>query len=348
MLGDLKDRTLAGYDKLGKPSVNDQQVLGREAVVGGFMGSVKVEPVRGSRLVRVTVVSPDAAKAARVANAMAQNFMVMSMERKMESSVYARNFLEDQIKVTKARLEESERTLNAYARANSILTLDEKTSVINQSYTELSSALAKLEQDRLKAEAQYTEMARNPREFAPGAGQQDGAGLQGAKGQAGGRVPGEPGHLQARVSQDAADQGADQRAGPAHQGRDGRRCWRRSRRSSTRPNARKTRCARACRTPARKCWLSQDRGVDLSLLKRELDTNRQIYDNLLQRLKEVGVTSGVTTNNISVVDVAKAPLFPFKPDLMTNAGDRPGGRPDAGPGLHLRARAHGRFREARR
>jgi succinoglycan biosynthesis transport protein ExoP len=36
---------------------------------------------------------------------------------------------------------------------------------------------------------------------------------------------------------------------------------------------------------------TQDKGVDLSLLKRELDTNRQIYDNLLQRLKEVGVTS---------------------------------------------------------
>ena len=62
---------------------------------------------------------------------------------------------------------------------------------------------------------------------------------------------------------------------------------------------------------------SQDRGVDLNLLKRELDTNRQIYDSLLQRLKEVGVTGGVTVNNISVVDVAKTPLFPFKPDLMT-------------------------------
>ena len=58
--------------------------------------------------------------------------------------------------------------------------------------------------------------------------------------------------------------------------------------------------------------------MDLSLLKRELDTNRQIYDNLLQRLKEVGVTSGVAANNISVVDVAKAPLFPFKPDMRTN------------------------------
>jgi hypothetical protein len=58
-LSDLKDRTVAGYDNLGKPSVSDKQVLGREAVVGGFMGSVKVEPVRGSRLVRINVVSPN-------------------------------------------------------------------------------------------------------------------------------------------------------------------------------------------------------------------------------------------------------------------------------------------------
>jgi polysaccharide biosynthesis transport protein len=57
----------------------------------------------------------------------------------------------------------------------------------------------------------------------------------------------------------------------------------------------------------------QDRSVDLNLMRREMETNRQVYDSLLQRLKEVSVTGGLTTNNISVVDEARAPLFPFSP-----------------------------------
>ena len=66
MLGDLKDRTLAGYDKkLGKPSVNDQQVLGRDAGVGQLHGIGEGGAVARSRLVRVTVVRPRGQDGAR-------------------------------------------------------------------------------------------------------------------------------------------------------------------------------------------------------------------------------------------------------------------------------------------
>ncbi|MEP7068484.1 MAG: polysaccharide biosynthesis tyrosine autokinase, partial [Usitatibacter sp.] len=55
-----------------------------------------------------------------------------------------------------------------------------------------------------------------------------------------------------------------------------------------------------------------------SILKREVDTNRTLYDGLLQRLKEIGVAGGVGINNISVVDKARVPAYPFKPDLGRN------------------------------
>jgi succinoglycan biosynthesis transport protein ExoP len=51
-----------------------------------------------------------------------------------------------------------------------------------------------------------------------------------------------------------------------------------------------------------------------------MDTNRILYDGLLQRYKEVGVTAGVTTNNISIVDRAEAPRAPSQPKPMINAG----------------------------
>ena len=317
-LSDLKDRTLAGYDNLGKPSVVDRQVLSREAVVGGFMGSVKVEPVKGSRLVRISVVSADPAKAARWANAMAQSFMAMSMERKMESSIYARNFLQDQIKASKARLEESERTLNTYAKANSILTLDEKTSVINQTFTDYSAALSKAEQERVKAESQYREMERSPENSAQVL---DNKTVQTIKEQKakleaeylvnlGTYKPDFPKMLQTKAQ--IAELELRIKAEVAAVLASVKAQYDAARRQEDLVRAR-------LQETRKEVIQTQDKGVDLSLLKRELDTNRQIYDNLLQRLKEVGVTSGVAANNISLVDEAKAPLFPFKPDMNTNA-----------------------------
>jgi capsular exopolysaccharide synthesis family protein len=63
----------------------------------------------------------------------------------------------------------------------------------------------------------------------------------------------------------------------------------------------------------------QDRQVDYNLLKREVDTNRELYDGLLQQVKEVGVAGGVESNNIQVVDKAEVPLFPYKPKIPLNA-----------------------------
>ena len=51
----------------------------------------------------------------------------------------------------------------------------------------------------------------------------------------------------------------------------------------------------------------QGRSIRYNILKRDVDTNRALYDGLLQRLKEVGVEAGVGTNNVTVVDPALPP-----------------------------------------
>ena len=316
-LSDLMSRTRAGYDNLGKPSVADKKVLGRDAVVGSFMGAVKIEPVKGSRLVRITVVSTDPAKAARWANAMAKSFITMNMERKMESSVFARNFLEDQIKVAKVRLEESERALNAYTKAQSILTLDEKTSVINQTFTDYSAALAKAEQERVKAEAQFREMERKPESSSQVL---DNKSVQAFKEQKakleaeylvnlGVYKPDFPKMLQTKAQIAELDQRIKAEIAAVLASVKAQYDAAKRQEDLLRARLQETR---------KEVVQTQDKGVQLGLLKRELDTNRQVFDSLLQRLKEVGVTSGVTANNISVVDEANAPLFPFQPDMRTN------------------------------
>lgn len=318
MLTDLKDRVVMGYQRLGQPAVKDRAVLGREAVVGGFMGSVSIAQVPNSRLVRVSVASANPAHAARVANGIAKTFIAMNMERRSDSSGYAKNFLEDQIKATKAKLEESERALNSYARANSILMLDDKTNVVNQAFSDHSAALSKVEQERQRAEAVYNEVQRNP-ESAPQVLESKTVATykeQRAKLESeyltnlSTYKPEFPKMVQLRAQIAEMDARIKAEVGVVLVAVKAQFDAAKRQEEQVRARVGETR---------KEVLVSQDRGVQLNLLKRELDTNRQLYDGLLQRLKEVGVTGEVTANPISVVDLAATPLFPYEPDVRNIA-----------------------------
>ena len=317
--GNLWTSIVNGYRRLGKPSVDDRVYLSRESVVAGFMGSVKVEPVRNSRLVKVKVFNTNAAQAARIANAIANTFITLSIERRSQSSTYAKSFLEQQLKVTKARLEESERTLNTYTKDNAILSLDEKTNVINQTYTDYSSALGKVEQDRLKFEATYNAVAISP-ESAQQVLESKTVQLykeQKAKLEAEYLInlsiykPEFPKMLQLKAQITELEGRIKGEVAAVLTSLKAQFEAVKKQEDKVRERLQDTR---------KEILLTQDKNVDLNLYKRELSTNRELYDGLLQRLKEVGVSSGVVANNISVVDEANTPLFPISPNLLKNAG----------------------------
>jgi polysaccharide biosynthesis transport protein len=312
------DRILSNYRQLNTPAVSDEQALDRNSAVGAFRGSVSIEPVRNSRLVNIVVTNSSPELAARIANTMARTFMAMNLERKLESSTYARGFLEDQIKVTKAKLEESERVINDYAKRNQILTLDDRSEVESQNYAGLSASLARAEEERIKAESVYNEVQRNP-ESAPQA--LENRAVQAFKEQRA-RLEAEytlnqsilkpefPKMVQLRSQIDDLNARIKSELNVVVASAKGQFESARQQEALLRERLGQSRAA---------VQVVQDRSVDLNLLKRELETNRQVYDSLLQRLKEVAVTGGLTTNNISIVDEAKAPLFPFSPQPSRHA-----------------------------
>lgn len=314
------DQLKNNLTQLFTPSVKDEQVLSRSATVSAFSRSVTIEPVRNSRLVEVKVLNSDAELAARIANTMAKTFITANIERKVDSSVYARQFLEDQIKQTKAKLEESERVINEYAKKNEILNLGEdKGSATTQTFVDFSSALAKAEQDRIKAESLYNELKNNP-ETAPQALEnsaiqrykEEKAKLEAeyAKNLAVYK-PDFPAMVQAKAQITQLDARIKTEVDVIFGSIKAQYDAARKQEESLRAKVASTRS---------EVLAVQDRSVDMNLLKRELDTNRQVYDSLLQRLKEVSVTAGITTNNVSIVDEASVPLFPAKPKPLINLG----------------------------
>ena len=140
--------------------------LSRSGTVAQFQQAVTVEPVRNSRLVEVSVRNADPELAAAIANTMAKAFIAMHIERRLDSSIYARQFLEEQIRQSKAKLEASERVINEYAKKNEILNLGDKGSATTQTFVDFSTALTQAQQERIKAETLYNQVRLNP-ESAP-------------------------------------------------------------------------------------------------------------------------------------------------------------------------------------
>ena len=287
------------------------------AAVRAFMGSMTVEPIRNSRLVRVLFDSPDRRLAAEALNALAQNFIALSLERRFDASSYAKAFLEEKLAQTKAKLEGSERALVDFQREQQIITVDDKQNILAQTLASYNAAAAKAAEDRLKAEALYREFRENPNSSPQMMDNKSMAVLreQQTKLQVEyqdlSRIykPAFPKMQQLKAAIDEIDKKIKEETD----------IGRRSIEGAYNVAVQQEASVKAKLDAAKKDVLDlQGRSIRYGILKREVDTNRSLYDGLLQRLKEVGVEAGVGTNNVTVVDSAQAPSSAFKPNLTLN------------------------------
>ena len=300
----------------------------RAAALKALQNNLGVSPVRGSRLVTVGYDNPNPVVAARIANGFAENFIQSNLDRKFESSSYARQFLEERIVQTKERLESAERQLVAYAANQQIINVGEPSegaasggateSLTSNNLVALNSALARTRAERVAAEERWRsagradlmtlpEVLQNPtiqrlteqRALLDAEYQQKLSTYQ----------PDYPEMVQLNARIDEADSQIRTIAGNI----------RSSIQSEYRIAANQERSLQAQVTGLTGDVLDlRDRSIQYNILQRELDTTRTLYEGLLQRDKEVGVTGGVTANNISIVDLATPPREPSKPNMLVN------------------------------
>jgi len=290
-----------------------------DAATQAVRAGLVIEPVRRSRLVRIHYDSPAPALSARVANGIAEGFIASGLERRLGASSYAKRYLEDQLKTIKSRLENSERQLVAFAQKENLVSSVQGQSLAGQNLSELNSALATAQEQRIRAQARWAQ-AQNARGAALPADmlansiirtlQQQRAVLQGTY-QEKLRVykPGYPEMLQLKGQLDDLDMQIGRELSNI----------RASVKAEYDAAASQERLLQGQLDTLRTQALDvDDRSIEYNILKREVDTNRQLYDGLLQRFKEVGVAGDVRSNNISVVDRAEIPTGRFKPSLAFN------------------------------
>ena len=287
-------------------------------MTSAFLANLSIEPVRNSRLVRVHFDSPDPGFSQKVVNAVAEAYIATNLDRRFDASSYAKTYLEDRLEQLKLKLQDSEIELVEFAQKERIVDANDGSSLSTQSLEELNTAVAKAQDERIRAEARWRQA-----EAATGMGLASVLEspiiqtLQGTRAQLQAdyqdklsvykpafpemqQLKAQIEELDKQINAEVANIKASIRAGyqAALQ--------------------QETLLKDQVNTLKDEVLDLQSRSIQYNILKREVDTNRQQYDALLQRYKDVGIAGGVGTNNISIVDRAEVPVGKHKPRLALN------------------------------
>lgn len=314
--------TLRNNQGVANPSLRQQRIRWAGEIL---LKNLEVVPARMSRLVEIQFTSPSPELSARVVNAWATHFIETTLARRFEATSYARRFLEQRLEQLRGRLEESERSLVGYAARQRIINLPtaspngststaverpivaEDLSALNQ---ELNEAIANrmAAQSRLRGGGGTTAEALQNQAISTLRARR----AELASDYARLLTQFEP---QYPPAQALANQISDiDRSIAREEGRV----------RTTLQDGYRAALSREQMLRERVEGLQGDllnlrgRSIQYNIYQREVDTNRQLYDALLQRYKEVGVAGGVGVNNIAVVDQAQVPEAPSSPRVVLN------------------------------
>ena len=296
----------------------DDQAAKLRRTVDRLLKELTVAPVRGSKIVKISVDNPRPTIAQRIANGYAEAFIADNLDRRYGANSYARKFLEDRLQQLRLKLEESEKQLVKYAQVQGIVNLDDNKSLSSAEVQATSSKLSDVRGDRIKKELLWKQA-----QAAAGLGLKE--------------ILDNPA-IQENMKQKAQLESEYQEklstfkpAFPAmielrnrikevdHQMQADADAIRQSIKASYLAAKDEEEKLQQLLEQGKSNYAEHNnRNIQYNILQREVDTNRTLYDGLLQRYKEIGIAGGVGTNNVSIVDQAYLPVFPRTPNVLLN------------------------------
>ena len=295
-----------------------EETAGESRAIDAFLANLKVSPVRNSRIVDVKFASTDAALSAQVVNTLARAYIDQNLEVKFTSSKEAADWLGGQLGEQRKQVEAAEAALQRYKEANDAISLEDRENIYVQKLGDLNTAVTRAKTDRLEKEAlfnqlqaiqgnstaldtfpailsnpfiqqQKAEMADLQRQFASvqerlGEKHPEYQKVQAALRTAEAKLQGEIG----KVVQSVRNQYLAAR---------------------TQENS----LMGALESQKREALSMNRKGIEYGVLQREVESTRQIYDSLMKRAKETGVSAELKSSNIRIVDAAERPRTPASP-----------------------------------
>ena len=288
------------------------------ALIDQFLSKLKVEPIRNSRLVKVHFDSNYPELSAKVPNTLAVTYIQQSVESRFIATEQVKEWLTKQLEDLKAKVERADEALQAFGSKHDIISLEEKENVTMQRLTELNEVLTKAESERMAKEALYRQTKDKHFDALPSILENKLVmDLKQAYIQLEAQYmklsetfkPEYPEMVRLKNQMQSIQRRMDVETNKIIAGI----------KNDYESNLRRESLIRqAFEQQKAKVMEMKEQGIQYNILKREADTNKELYKGLLQRMKEAGVSAGLTVSNIQVVDQAEIPTGSYKPNKKLN------------------------------
>ena len=300
------------------------------AMVGGFKSNLRVALSPNTRIIEVRYRSADPQMASNVVNTLMQTYVENNFKARFESTMQASDWLSKQLVDLQMKVETSQEKLVRYQKEHEILGTDEKQNIITEKLDELNKELTAAETERMDKESLYRLVeSGDPDAIASSAGglSDAGSGTQSAS-----QFLDSLRAKQADIKIQAAD--LNTQFGPAYPKltqlnnqlkeidaqiqEEMKKIASKVRGQYTTALQRENMLHDALEKQKQEANKLNESAIEYSLLKRDVDTNRQLYEGLLQKMKEAGVSAGLKSNNFRIVDAARTPAGPIEPNIPRN------------------------------
>jgi succinoglycan biosynthesis transport protein ExoP len=322
-VGDIVTSAFRRSDSAEPKAPAADETAAQSRAIDAFLSHLIIAPIRNSRLVDVKYDLPDAALATSIVNAVAQNYIDQSLEYKFLASKQATDWLGARLLEQRKAVEVAEAKLQQYREQNDAISLTDRENITVQKLADLNAALTRAKTDRIQKEAMYQQLQvsqSDPAKLDTFPAILTNSFIQQQKS--------ELADLQrqyAQLSEKLGDRhpeiiklkSAIQISQTKLNGEIGKVVQ--SVRSEYMAGVAQENSLAAALNQQKGEALSMNRkAIDYGVLARDVESNRQLYQNLLQRAKETGVSGELKTSNIRVVDVAERPRRPISPQKRLN------------------------------
>ena len=301
-------------------------------LLDSFKGGLKVALRPNTRIIDVRYRSPDKDLAARVVNTLMHTYIEQNFKTRFESTMEASNWLSKQLVDLQMKVETSQEKLVTYQKEHEILGMDEKTNIITAKLDELNKELTSAESERMEKQAVY-EMVQSA--------DADTAAAAAINANGGSPATTSSSNLLEKLREQQADLNIQiaqlsTQFGPAYPKVTQLNSQLKEVNSQIQAEIKKVvfrvrseyMAALQRENMLRDTFEKQkqeanklnESAIEYSLLKRDVESYRTLYEGLLEKLKEAGVTAGLKSNNIRPVDLARVPQYPTEPNVPRNLG----------------------------
>ncbi len=297
-------------------------------LLGAFRGNLRVALIPNTRIIEIHYSSSDPQLAANAVNTLASTYVDQNFKTKFESTMQASDWLSKQLVDLQMKVETSQEKLVRYQREHEILGIDDKQNIITEKLDDLNKEMTAAESDRMEKEAVYRQTQTNDPEAVAAAISADSAGGTGSSS----RLLDKLREQQATLGIQVAE--LSSQFGPSYPKvvQINNQLQEISRQLQSETNKAVDRlkgeylAALQRENMLRDSFEKQkqeanklnESAIEYSLLKRDVESNRTLYEGLLEKLKEAGVTAGLRSNNFRIINAARVPTGPSEPNIPRN------------------------------